>query len=99
MMLTFEAAEAIRRLAETRGAEGLRIFRAGGSLESSGVDLRIEPAAGPGPRDTVVELEGAQLFLDPEAERTMEGKLLDTEVKGDDVRFALLEQMDEEPGA
>ena len=99
MMLTFEAAEAIRRLVKAPGTEGLRIFRAGHSLESRAVDLQIAPAAGPEPQDTVVELDGAQLFLDPEAERTMEGKLLDTEVKGDDVRFALLEQMDEEPGA
>jgi Fe-S cluster assembly iron-binding protein IscA len=93
MMLTFEAAETMRRLASTPGAKGLRIYRAGRSLEGE-VDLQIEPATRPEPEDTVVELQGAQLFLDPEATRTMEGKLLDTEFKGGDVRFALLEQVD-----
>ena len=94
MMLTFEAAQAIRRLAKTPGAEGLRIFRAGQSLRGEGVDLRIAPVTGPDPQDTFVELDGARLFLAPEAERTMEGKLLDTDVKGGEVRFALLGQID-----
>jgi Fe-S cluster assembly iron-binding protein IscA len=94
MMLTFEAAQAIRRLGKTPGAEGLRIFRAGQSLHDNGVDLRIAPVTGPNPQDTIVELDGTRLFLAPEAERTMEGKLLDADVKGGEVRFGLLGQID-----
>jgi iron-sulfur cluster assembly protein len=92
LMLTRDAAEAIKGLAETPGAAGLRIFGRRESPGAEGPGLEIELSAGPQPRDAVVEAEGARLFLAPEAAEAMEDKVLDADVEGGQVRFAVLEQ-------
>lgn len=98
LMLTRDAAEAIRGITELPGAEGVRIFPATQSLDTQGPGLQIEPAAGPHPQDAVVEAEGARLFLAPEAAETIEGKVLDADIEGGEVRFGLVEQSEQEPG-
>lgn len=54
--------------------------------------------ARPHPQDAVVEAEGAHIFLAPEAAETMDDKVLDADIEGGEVRFALLEQSEQEPG-
>lgn len=98
LMLTRDAADVIKGLVAAPGAEGLRISSASQSLDTHGPGLQIELAAGPQPQDAVVEAGGAVIFLAPEAAPAMEGKLLDADVESGEVRFALLEQMEEEPG-
>ena len=99
LMLTPDAAEAIKGLAEVPGAEGVRISPIAQRLDTTeGPGLQIELAAGPEPEDAVVELEGAHIFLAPEAAETMEDKVLDADITGDQVRFAVLHPADESPG-
>ena len=97
MMLTREAADTIRRLVETPGAEGLRIFQASESLNGQGPRLQIALVPAPQPDDAVVETEGALIYLDPAAERTMGDKVLHADIEGGEVRFELLEQTEDGP--
>ena len=95
-MLTSEAAQTIRSLVEAPHAAGIRILRAPDPVDQGGSGLQVELAAGPRPQDTVVELEGAFIFVAPEAERAMEGSVLDAHIEGEEVRFALWDQMEPE---
>lgn len=88
LMLTREAADAIKGLSEAPGAGGLRIS----APEGTETELEANLAPGPDPSDQVVEAEGAQLFLTPEAADVLDDKVLDAELEGGSVRFALLEQ-------
>jgi len=98
IMLTPDAAEAIKGLVETPGAEGLRISSmATQSPDTQGPGLEVALSGGPQPQDAVIETEGARLFLAPEAVQVMDDKILDADVEGGEVRFALLEQAEEPP--
>jgi Fe-S cluster assembly iron-binding protein IscA len=98
MMLTQEAAETIRRLIETPGADGLRISRPPESQNGSGPDLQIELVAGAEPDDAVVEADGVRIYLDAGAEETMEDKVLHADVSGEQVQFQLLVHGDDQDG-
>jgi iron-sulfur cluster assembly protein len=98
MMLTQEAAETIKHLIETPGADGLRISRPSESQNSSGPDLHIELVAGAEPDDAVVEADGVRIYLDAGAAETMEDKVLHADVSGEQVQFQLLVQADETDG-
>jgi len=69
----------VRLARETAGAEG-------GGDAGIRLDLVTEPVVG----DEV--LEEAQVFIEPETARLLDDKLLDAEVAGDEVRFAVKEQ-------
>lgn len=90
LMLTKNAADAIKRLTGAPGAEGVRISKAGPSLAPDGPGLQIELVGEAEPEDAVVEAEGSRIFLAPEAAEAMEGKVLDADVESDAVRFAVL---------
>lgn len=98
LMLTPDAAEVIKGLAEVPGAEGLRISPMDQPLDAEGPGLQVELARGPQSQDAVVEVEGARIFLAPVAVETMEDKVLDADIDGDQVRFAVLQQTKEPPG-
>ena len=91
LMLTEDAAEVVRDLADEPGAEGLRISSQAVSTNGQGPHLSIEVVSAPEPEDLVVETEGAPIFLAPEAAGALDGKVLDAEIHGDRVEFALLE--------
>ena len=91
LMLTRDATEAIKGLAEAPGAEGLRISSPAPSGDT-GADLQIALAPGPDPEDAVVEAEGALIFLAPEAAVALEDKVLDADLEAGEVRFAVLQQ-------
>jgi Fe-S cluster assembly iron-binding protein IscA len=95
LMLTRDAADAIKGLTEAPLAEGVRISTDPQSLNGHGPGLRIGLAQGPEAHDAVVEAEGARIYLEPGAAQALDHKILDAEVEDDEVRFAVLEEVDE----
>lgn len=91
LTLTRKAARAIRELTDTPIAEGVRIY-AGRRFERGSV--QIEVASGPDVEDTVLEAEGARLFVEPETMQELDHKVIDADVEGDEPRFAIFEQAD-----
>lgn len=92
LMLTQGAAEAIKVLADAPGAEGLRISPAEAVEGEAESGLQIGLVEAPGTDDAVLEAGEAQVFLAPETVDTLDDKVLDAEIEGQNVRFALLEQ-------
>lgn len=96
LMLTRNAAEVIRGLAEAPGADGVRISADPEAAPySSSPSFRVEVVPTPDVDDTVVEAGGAQVFLAPEAADALEDKVLDADLEGGGVRFAITAQEDE----
>ena len=92
LMLTEGAAEVIKVLADAPDAEGLRISTADAEGAESGSGLQIGLVEAPGDGDEVLEADGAQVFLAPDTVDTLADKVLDADIDGQSVRFALLEQ-------
>jgi iron-sulfur cluster assembly protein len=92
LTISTDAAEVIRGLIES-GAGGVRISTGIHSLNGHGPALQVELVSEPGFEDEVVEDEGAQVFVDPVAAPTLEDKVLDARVDGDQVEFAVREQL------
>lgn len=88
LMLTKDAAGVIKGLTEAPGTGGLRISTSGGS----GTALEAQLAPAPDPLDQVVEAEGARIFLAPGVPEALDDKVLDADLEGGEVRFAVLEQ-------
>lgn len=94
LAVTETAADAIGNLIDSRDlpeGAGVRLAREASAPEDAGeggirLDLVSEPMIG----DEV--LEGAHVFIEPETARLLEGKLLDAELAGDEVRFAVKDQ-------
>jgi Fe-S cluster assembly iron-binding protein IscA len=94
LAVTTQAATAIDNLLADRELPrdaGLRITA---EIEVSGDDgpapaVRLELVEAPGPGDQV--LEDAPVFVETEAARLLHDKLLDAELAGDRLRFALRE--------
>jgi iron-sulfur cluster assembly protein len=91
LMLTEEAAEVIRGLAEAPGAAGLRISPTP-PVEGPGPAFEAEIAPAADAQDDVVEAGGALIFLAPGAADALEDKVLHAEAKEGEVRFRVLEQ-------
>ena len=95
LTLTQEAAGAIRQLtsAAPPGA-GVRLHI--GAMPRAGRPAPIEIDVVPWSdnRDTVLEADGARLYVEPETLRVLDHKLLDASVTDDGLRFALREQPD-----
>ncbi|SEH15514.1 hypothetical protein [Thermoleophilum album] len=86
------ASEAIRGLLEASEmptGSGMRI-----TLSSSGTEGALEISLRPHPEaeDQVVEVEGAAVFIEPQALPLVDDKVLDAHVERDQVAFALLQQ-------
>jgi iron-sulfur cluster assembly protein len=94
LMLTRDAAEAVKGLAEAPGAEGLRISTVPPATDARGPRLQVALAPGPDPQDAVVEAEGARIFLAPDAAPELDDKVLDADIEAGEVRFAVLQQGD-----
>ena len=98
LMLTPDAAEVIRDLTEAPGAEGVRISTdAEMSLDGGAPSLQIAAAPAPQDEDAVVEADGAHILVAPEAAQSLDGMVLDAEIEGQEVRFAIMEPSEEEP--
>jgi Fe-S cluster assembly iron-binding protein IscA len=86
--ITQRAADAINQIAP--GKSGLRVFISGGAPDIQ--SLQVEIAAAPQPEDQVLETEGAQVFLEPQAAVTLDDKVLDAMQDERGVRFAIAHQ-------
>jgi len=91
VMVTLAAVEAIVQLMRTERVNGLRLHV--GSRRFSRVPaVQIEVALAPEVEDTVLEVDGAHLYLDPETHKTLDDKVLDANLQGDEPRFMIYEQ-------
>ena len=91
--VTRESVRAIRELTEPESADGVRIHA--GTRRFSRDDapsVQIEVASWPSVEDTVLELDGARIYLDPETFRVLDDKVLDADLTGAEPRFAVLKQ-------
>jgi iron-sulfur cluster assembly protein len=90
LSITNDAAEVIRALMES-GAGGLRISTGPSTSNGKGPALVLDLAPEPRSRDEVVDADGAQVFLDPAVAPTLDGKVLDAHVEGEQLEFAVLD--------
>ena len=93
LTLTGKAASTIREITSRPGLPddtGLRI--ASPATSDGGPAFEIAVSAAPAPSDSVIEEEGARVFLDPEASAALDDKALDVEVGGGLIRFQIKEQ-------
>lgn len=93
--LTHEAADAIRRLTEAPVANGVKIHAGSRFSRGHAPAVQIEIASGPDVEDTVLEADGARLYLEPETMRALDHKVIDADIAGDEPRFKILEQPDQ----
>jgi iron-sulfur cluster assembly protein len=93
LTITDTAAEAIKGIVASRevpeGA-GLRISTRPESPAEGAFEVSVAPV--PAEEDQVVEEAGAQVFLEPHAAEALDDKVLDAEIEGSEVRFAVGEQ-------
>ena len=86
--LTQRAVDAINQVAP--GDAGLRVFLSGGAPDIQA--LQVEIASAPQPEDQVVETEGAQVFLEPQAAVRLDDMVLDATRDENGVHFAVAHQ-------
>jgi iron-sulfur cluster assembly protein len=97
LTITDNAAEAVRQISEGSGLEpepGLRI--SAGSPTPEGTPLEISVAPEAETTDQTIEEHGARVYLEELVAPALDDKVLDAEIEGDQVRFALREA---EPGS
>jgi len=95
LAVTESAATAIGGIISSRDlpdGAGVRLARdmAGADGEAGDGGIRLDLVTAPESGDEV--LDEAQVFIEPETARLLDDKLLDAEVAGDQVRFAVKEQ-------
>jgi len=89
LTITDTAADAIKGIVATQEmpeSAGLRV-----AAQPEGT-LEVSIAALPAEEDQVIEDSGAHVFLEPTAAEALDDKVLDAEVEGGEVRFAVGEQ-------
>jgi iron-sulfur cluster assembly protein len=92
LTITDTAAEAVRQISANSGLEpepGLRITA--GPPTPEGTPLELSVAAGAESTDQTIEEGGARVYLEELVVPALDDKVLDAEVDGDQVRFALRE--------
>jgi Fe-S cluster assembly iron-binding protein IscA len=97
--MTDNAAEAVRQISARSGLEpdpGLRITA--GEPTPEGTPLEIMVAAGAEQTDQTVEEGGARVYVDEIVAPALDDKVLDAELAGEQVRFALLESPSDADG-
>lgn len=94
LTLTREAAHAIRQLTnEAPPAAGVRLY-ADPAPVGQLPPLQVEMTQWPSVEDTVLEAEGARLYVEPETLRVLDHKVLDAREDGGETRFDIFEQAD-----
>jgi iron-sulfur cluster assembly protein len=92
LTLTDTAAEAVRQISTGSGLEpdpGVRISPAAPTPE--GTPLQIELAPEPHAGDQTVDREGAHVYIESHVAQVLDDKILDADLEGDQVRFAIRE--------
>jgi iron-sulfur cluster assembly protein len=98
LTITPTAAEAIRAIVQGTDVPdegGIRISIARQNGAQASLELALSPAPMEG--DSVLELDGAHVFLDETASMALEDKSLDAEIEDGEISFAIEEQEDEGP--
>jgi iron-sulfur cluster assembly protein len=98
LTITPSAANAIRAILETaqvpdQGGIRISVAQEDGSQARLELSLSEAPLAG----DSVVEEEGANVFLDEMASVALDDKSLDAQIEGDEISFGIVERDGEEP--
>ena len=92
LTMTENATTVVKTLAARGGTDaegGLRISTS--TPESR--EYAVEVTPGPAEADTVVEADGARVFLEPNAATALDDKILDADVSTEgNIRFSLAEQ-------
>ena len=92
LTMTESAAEAVRRISTGSGLEpdpGLRI--AAGQPTPDGTPLELSVTGGAESTDETIEEGGARVYLEALVAPALEDKVLDAEIEGQQVRFAIRE--------
>jgi iron-sulfur cluster assembly protein len=98
LTITPTAAEAIRAIIQSTDVPdegGIRISIARQNGAEASLELALSPAPMEG--DSVLEVNGAHVFLDETAAMALEDKLLDAEIDGSEISFGIMEQEEEGP--
>jgi len=92
LTMTENATTVVKTLASRGGTGdegGLRIS----SSTPESREYAVEVAPGPAEADTIVEAEGARVFLEPNAATALDDKVLDADVSTEgNIRFSIAEQ-------
>jgi iron-sulfur cluster assembly protein len=91
LVITNDAADVIRGLMDS-GAGALRIAPAAPTSNGHGPALLLELAPEPEVEDEILNADGAQVFVDPGVVPTLEDKVLDAHVDGEQLEFAVRDQ-------
>jgi iron-sulfur cluster assembly protein len=92
LTMTNNAAEAVRLISTASGLEpdpGLRISSGAPTPEGTPLEIGLAPEAAPS--DQTIEEGGARIYLEELVAEALDDKVLDAEIEGDQVRFALHE--------
>lgn len=97
LTITPDATQAIQALTEAVPQEevGLRIFAQPTGDGRNEASLELALTEGPAAGDEVVEVQGANLFLEANAAAYLSDKVLDAEVQGENVRFSIAQGTEE----
>jgi Fe-S cluster assembly iron-binding protein IscA len=91
LTITADAADALRAVLGAK-AGGIRIATGAEAPNGNGPNLTLEVVPAPEPDDEIVDTDGAQLYLDPVAVETLDGKVLDAQREADAVRFSVFDE-------
>jgi iron-sulfur cluster assembly protein len=99
LTLTPTAAEVVRQLVASAPVDdvagGVRI--SAGETTPAGTALQIAIVEGPEMTDQAVDEEGAHVFLEPRVAEFLDDKVLDAQLDGERVSFAVREQGEFDP--
>jgi iron-sulfur cluster assembly protein len=97
LAITKEAAAAVDGIVASRDSpdeSGIRLSLAPAAQDGGGAQAEIQMNLAPGPESGDEVLDEAPVYLEPAAADALDDKLLDAEVHGDRVRFAVREKAD-----
>jgi hypothetical protein len=95
LAMTRESVRAVRELMEDESVNGVRIY-AGPRRFAHKPSILVQVAEGPDVEETILEAEGAFFYLDGETLKVLDDKVLDADLSGDEPRFAVRQQVEEE---
>jgi iron-sulfur cluster assembly protein len=98
LTITSNAAEAIRAIVQSTDVPddgGIRISIAQQNGSQATLELALSPAPMEG--DSVLEANGAHVFLDETATMALDDKALDAEIEGGEISFGIVEQDEQGP--
>lgn len=93
LAISHEAAEVIKVIVTSSQVSeqgGIRVWV--DSVDDTTAQLELGLADRPEPGDALIQEEGAKVFVDENAARFLDDKLLDARVEGEGVAFAILDQ-------